>query len=175
MYRHSIPYKRRGLYCILTAPMVIMYIVIGYHLYTIDAYLVCIYCTLFILTIIFQSYNCLYWRCPHVGTFCPGAGGFCAVSSPIALLLIKLNVKESKTAYNVLCTLAYINFFGLILFPVYFMYKLNPTYVLIYCVIILLYFMGMMLLICPFCGAKNVCPGGQTASRLVRIVCKNRS
>ena len=154
--------------------MIILYIIIGYYLYTISLGFLFIYCSFFVLTVIFQSYNCLYWKCPHVGTFCPGAGGFCVISSPLAKLLIKLNVKLSNKRYNILCSIAYINFFGIILFPVYFIFKLNFLFVPAYFGIVLLYFFGMMLLICPYCGAGKACPGGQSSAKLLKMLKKRK-
>jgi len=173
MYKHSIPYKRKGLFLLITIPMVIMYILIGFYLLTVNLNILIIYCAFFALTILFQSYNCIYWECPHVGKFCPGVGGFCILSSPIANFLIKLKIKQSQKTHNILCSIAYINFFGIIFSPIYFIYKLNFFYVLIYIGIILLYFIGMMMLICPFCGARNACPGGQTSTKLIKIFDKH--
>ncbi len=173
MYKHSIPYKRKGLFLLITLPMVVMYILIGYYLQTINLKILIIYCAFFALTILFQSFNCIFWECPHVGKFCPGAGGFCVLSSPLAKLLIKLKVKQSQKTHNILCSIAYINFFSIVFFPVYYIYKLNYFYVAIYFGIVLLYFTGMMLLICPFCGARDACPGGQTSTKIMETFGKD--
>ncbi len=44
MHEQSIPYKRKGLFLLITAPMVILYILIGYFLYTINISILLIYC-----------------------------------------------------------------------------------------------------------------------------------
>jgi hypothetical protein len=162
----SVHYKRKGLYLLITIPLFIIYFVIGAYLYSLHVIFLIIYLVFFLLTILLQSYNCLYWKCPHKGTLCPGAGGFCTFSSPIAWILLRLHVKRSRTRYNVLCTLAFINFLGIIVFPVYFLFQLHLFLVLGYFGIIMLYMAGMMFLICPSCGARQACPGGQTSTLL---------
>jgi hypothetical protein len=159
-----VPYERKALYLLLTVPMIVMYVVIAVFLWTVDIAAFAGYCTLFVLVAVLQSYVCRYWQCPHVGTFAPCVGGFCLPSSQIARLL--KNVKRSERVYKVVLTLAYINFFGVILFPVYFIYRLGLLTLLIYVGIVVLYALCFLLFICPACGARRVCPGGQTAVQL---------
>ncbi len=166
MYNHSIPYKKKGLYILITLPLILVYILIGYYLNNIGNINLIIYITLFTITIIFQSYNCIYWKCPHVGTLCPGAGGFCVLSSPIGKLLINMKIKSSEKLYKILCSIAFTGFLGIILYPVYFIYKLSILYLAFYFFIISAYFLFMMILICPDCGAKKACPGGQFSLKI---------
>lgn len=166
MYRHSIPYKHKGLYILITLPMIFMYILIAYYLYTVNILNLIIYCVFFILTIILQSYNCIYWECPHVGTLCPGAGGFCVLSSPIGKLLIKLKIRRSAKIYKFVCNIAFLGFLGIIFYPVYYIHKISVFHLALYFFIILFYFAAMMMFICPACGAKTACPGGQLSSKI---------
>ena len=146
--------------------MIALYILIGSYLYSVNIINLIMYCIFFIVTILLQSYNCINWECPHIGTFCPGAGGFCVLASPVAKLLIILKVKRSENVYKIVCNCAWLCFFGIILFPVYFIYKASVLYLITYLAIIFLYFAGMMLFICPKCGAKTACPGGQFSSKI---------
>ncbi len=170
MHRIGVPYERKALYVLITVPMVVMYVAIAIHLWTVREVFAVIYCAFFVFVMIFQSYNCIYWRCPHVGTLCPGAGGFCIPSSYIAKLF--RHAKRSKALYNLFCTLAYLNFFGIIFFPMYFIYRLSVVYLLAYLSIVVAYALGMLVLICPVCGARDACPGGQTAVQLRGLISK---
>ena len=173
MHKYLIPYKRKGLYILITIPMIIGYLLIGILLAHNNLTFLIIYVLLFVLTILLQSYNCIYWECPHIGRMCPGAGGFCMLSSPVAYILIKLHVKGSKRLYSVLCSIASLTLLGIIVFPVYFIFKLYPLYVLLYFGLIIAYGIGMMLLICPYCGARKACPGGLFSTKLVNRFMKN--
>jgi len=106
----------------------------------------------------------VYWQCPYVGKFAPCVGGFCLLSSKIAKLF--KYVKRSETRYNIFLTLAYISFFRIILFPMYFLYLQNIVYLLAYIGIVVVYGVVFMLYVCPVCGTRHVCPGVQAAIKL---------
>ena len=148
--------------------MVLMYILIGYYLSTFHILHLVVYSLFMLFTILFQSYACIYWECPHVGTFCPGVGGFCVLSSPLAKLLVRLKVRRTKKMYSIICTLAFITFSGIILYPIYFIARLHILFLLLYVVVLILYFIGMMVLICPYCGSREACPGGQTSTKIIQ-------
>ena len=158
------PYRRKALYLLLTIPMLAVYVAIAVFLWTVDIVFFSIYCAFFILVALFQSYVCVHWQCPYVGKFAPCVGGFCLPSSQIARLF--KHVKRSEKTYKIVVTLAYINFFGVILFPIYFLYRQSFVYMLIYLGIVAVYALCFLLLICPVCGTRHVCPGGQTATQL---------
>ena len=162
--KNRVPYERKALYLLLTVPMIVMYVAIAVFLWTVDIAVFGIYCALFVLVAMFQSYVCVYWQCPHVGKFAPCVGGFCIPSSQIARLF--KNVKRSEKTYNIVLTLAYVSFFGIILFPLYFIYRLSFVYMLIYVAIVAVYTVCFLLFICPACGTRHVCPGGQAALQL---------
>ena len=164
MNENCVPYKRKALYLLLTIPMIVMYTAIAVFLWKVNIALFSIYCALFILVAIFQSYICAYWQCPYVGKFAPCVGGFCLPSSQIARLFE--NVKRSEKMYNTVVTLAYVSFFGTILFPIYFICRLSFVYMLSYLGIVAVYALCFVLFICPVCGTRHVCPGGQTAMQL---------
>ena len=86
MYKDCIPYKRKVLYLLLTVPIIIQYLVIIGYLWEINKLVFIIYCSFFVLAILFQSYCCVYQSCPYIGKFCPGIGGFIVPASVVALL-----------------------------------------------------------------------------------------
>lgn len=164
MNENCVPYKRKALYLFLTIPMIAMYVTLAVFLWSVNAIASIIYCAFFVFVAILQSYVCVYWQCPYVGKFAPCVGGFCLPSSQIARLF--RHVKRSEKTYNIVITLAYINFFGVILFPIYFIYRQGLVYALIYVGLVAVYALCFLLFICPVCGTRHVCPGGQTAIRL---------
>ncbi len=159
-----VPYKRKSLYLALTIPMIIMYIAIAAFLWQINVVLFVIYVSLFIFVALFMSYVCVYWQCPYIGKFAPCVGGFCLPSSQIARLF--KNAKRSENLYNIFLTLAYVSFFGIILFPMYFLYLQNIVFLLVYIGIVIVYGAVFTLFVCPVCGTRHVCPGGQAAVKL---------
>lgn len=160
----SVPYERKALYLLLTIPMIAMYVAIAVFLLTTHWVYFAVYCGLFALVAIFQSQVCVHWQCPHVGSFAPCVGGFCLPSSQIARLFRR--TKRSERTYPIFLTLAYLCFFGIILFPIYFIYRQGLVYMLAYLGVVAVYGLCFLLYICPTCGARHVCPGGQTAMRL---------
>jgi hypothetical protein len=164
MNENCVPYKRKALYLLLTIPMIAMYVAIAVFLWTVDVAFFSIYCAFFVLVVILQSYVCIHWQCPYVGKFAPCVGGFCLPSSQIARLF--RHVKRSEKTYTIVLTLAYVNFFGFILFPIYFIYQQGFVYALIYVGVVAVYALCFLLFICPVCGTRHVCPGGQTAMQL---------
>jgi len=159
-----VPYQRKSLYLILTIPMIVMYVVIAIFLWQINIVAFSIYVSLFVFVAFFMSYICVYWECPYVGKFAPCVGGFCLPSSQIARLF--KNAKRSETRYNIFLNLAYVSFFGIILLPIYFLYVQNVIYLLVYVGIIVAYWVMFTLYICPVCGTRHICPGGQTAVKI---------
>ena len=168
-----VPYKRKPLYLALTMPMIFLYIAIAVLLWHINVVFFAVYVSLFVLVALFMSYVCVYWRCPYVGKFAPCVGGFCLPSSQIARLLKK--AKRSETQYNVFLTLAYASFFGIIFFPMYFLYTQGILYLLGYIGIVAIYGVAFTLLICPVCGTRHVCPGGQAAVKLREAIDSRRA
>jgi len=159
-----VPYKRKSLYLALTVPMIVVYIVISSILWKVNVVVFAIYVSLFVFVAFFMSYVCVYWECPYVGKFAPCVGGFCLPSSQIARLF--KNAKRSETRYDIFLTLAYVSFFGIILFPMYFLYVQNIVYLLVYIGIAVVYWVVFTLNICPVCGTRHVCPGGQAAVKI---------
>lgn len=168
MSENCVPYQRKSLYLLLTIPMIGMYVAIAAFLWQVSTAFFVVYGALFVLVAVFQSYVCVYWQCPYVGRFAPCVGGFCLPSSQIARLL--KNVKRSERAYNVAVSLAFVGFVGIIVLPLYFLYQHSVTYLLVYVGIVLAYAAGFLWLICPACGTRHVCPGGQASTKLREMI-----
>lgn len=168
MNENCVPYRRKSWYLLLTVPMIVMYAAIAGFLWQVSLAFFVIYCALFVAVAIFQSYVCYYWQCPYVGKFAPCVGGFCLPSSQIARLYN--NVKRSERTYNIVVTLAFVSFFGIIILPIYFLYQLNMVYMLIYLGIVLVYAISFLWMICPVCGTRHICPGGQISTKLKDMI-----
>ena len=164
MSRSCIPYQRKSTYLLLTAPMIGLYIAIAVFLWQSSIAAFAVYCALFPFVAICQSYVCVYWQCPHVGSFAPCVGGFCLPSSQIARLL--RNVRRSERGYTVAVSLASLGLLGIIFVPVYFLYQASVGYLIAYLGIVVAYTASFLWLICPACGTRHICPGGQASTKV---------
>jgi hypothetical protein len=168
MSENCVPYQRKSLYLLLTIPMIGMYLAIAAFLWQVSIVVLVVYCTLFLIVAICQSYACVYWQCPYVGKFAPCVGGFCLPCSQIARLL--KNAKTSERTYNVAVSLASLGLLGIIVVPVYFLYRESVVYLVAYLGIVLVYAASFLWLICPACETRHVCPGGQTSTKLRTLI-----
>jgi hypothetical protein len=168
-----VPFKRKPLYLTLTLPMIVVYIAMAVFLWQINVVFLAVYVVLFVSVALSMSYVCVHWQCPYVGRFAPCVGGFCLPSSQIARL--HKHAKRSETRYKVFLTLAYTSFFGIVLFPMYFLYVKSILFLIGYVVIVVAYGVLFMLFICPVCGTRHICPGGQTAVKLREAINSRRS
>jgi hypothetical protein len=168
---NGVPYPRKSLYLLLTTPMIGIYIAIAVLLWNLNTVFFAIYCALFVTVAISQSYVCVYFRCPYVGKFAPCVGGFCLPSSQIARCF--KNARRSERIYNIAVTIALAAFLGIIVFPMHFLYQQSLTLLLIYIAIVLFYAAGFLGFICPVCGTRHVCPGGQTSTKLREIIARD--
>ncbi|MBN2115415.1 MAG: hypothetical protein JW730_02530 [Anaerolineales bacterium] len=164
MTKNCVPYPRKSLYLVLTIPMIAIYLAIAVLLWQVNQTFFMIYLSLFLIVVVSQSYVCVYWQCPYIGKFAPCVGGFCLPSSQVARLF--KNVKRSVGSYNVVVTLAFAAFLGIIVLPIYFLYQQGIVILLVYLGIVLIYAASFLWWICPVCGTRHVCPGGQTSTKL---------
>ena len=169
--KKCVPYRRKALYLIITIPMIILYVFTAICLWKVNITVFAIYVLLFVFVAFFMSYVCVYWECPYVGKFAPCVGGFCLPSSQIARLF--KNTKRSETRYNIFLNLAYVCFFGILLFPTYFLYMQNIFYLFVYTGIVIVYLVLFNLFICPVCATRHICPGGQMAVKIRKKLEKN--
>jgi hypothetical protein len=171
MYKDCVPYKRKLLYLLLTVPIIILYLLITVHLWKVDKLIFIIYCSLFVLGILFQSYCCAYQDCPYMGKFCPGLGGFIIPASIVALLLKR--VKKVKTLFDLFASLGFLCLLAIILLPVYFIYKLGVNLLIFYSLIVIVYSILFLLLICSVCAIRDTCPAGKVSSNIFRFRRRN--
>ncbi len=167
MNKNCVPYPRKSLYLVLTIPMVAIYLAIAILLWLVNRAFIVTYLSLFVILVLSQSYVCVYWQCPYIGKFAPCVGGFCLPSSQVARLF--KNVKRSESIYNVAVTLAFAAFLGIIVLPIYFLYQQGIVYLLVYLGFVLIYAASFLWWICPVCGTRHVCPGGQTSTKLREV------
>lgn len=164
MSKNCVPYRRRSLYLLLTVPMIVMYVAIFLLLWRGGLSFALAYGAFFLVVAICQSYVCVYWECPYIGKFAPCVGGFCLPSSRIARLF--QNAEKSESTYNRALGLASVGLLGIVAWPVYFLYQLSPWILVAYLGIVVAYAASYLWLICPVCGTRYVCPGGQFSSTL---------
>jgi hypothetical protein len=156
-----VPYKRPGLYWLLTIPMIASYIFLFFFIWQTSPWLAIIYAALFVGVALCMSVVCVYWQCPYVGKFAPCVGGFCLPSSRLALLWKGRKISEKQ--YNFFYTTAFTFFFAIILYPLYFLAVSNVALLIGYIVLVTAYTFLFMGLICPKCATRHVCPGGKSA------------
>ncbi|MBI9050584.1 MAG: hypothetical protein JEZ00_14280 [Anaerolineaceae bacterium] len=166
-----VPYKRKGLYLALTLPMIVIYILIFCMLWQIKPMFALIYLSFFVLVALCMSFVCVYWQCPYVGKFAPCVGGFCLPSSQLARLW--KNTKRTEGRYKFFYNAAFVFFFAIIFFPLYFLYMTSIPLLIGYIVVVSLYTVSYMWLICPHCATRAACPGGQSAMALQKWIKKS--
>lgn len=171
MCEKCVTYERKTLYSLLTLPMIILYIAVAAYLWTISLPAFIVYCTFFVLVAVLQGYVCACWECPYIGRFGPCLGGMCLPSSQISRLF--RNIKKTETSYTIISTLAFLNILAVIVFPVYFIYQLNVTWLLAYLALATAYVLCFLLFICPVCATRQLCPLGQTGVKLQRTINRN--
>lgn len=165
MYKNCVPYKKKALYLLLTIPIVAIFIAIAVYLWTTNLIAFIIYCSLFLAVILLQSYCCAYQDCPYTGKFCPGIGGVIMLSSLIALLL--KNIKKSKKLFDFFATLGFTCLLAIMIFPAFFIYKINIIVLVAYLIIAIFYFIAFFVLICPVCAIRDTCPGGKMSGKIL--------
>ncbi|MBN1695650.1 hypothetical protein JW879_09705 [candidate division WOR-3 bacterium] len=153
---------------LLTIPIIILYLFVIVHLWELNKLIFTIYCSLFVLGILFQSYCCAYQRCPYIGKFCPGLGGFIIPASIVALLLKK--VKKVKSLFDLFASLGFLCLLGIIILPIYFIYKLGVNLLIFYSIIVIAYSVLFLVLICPVCAIRDTCPAGKASSNIYKSI-----
>jgi hypothetical protein len=168
MDQDCVPFRRKSLYLLLTIPMMAMYVAIAVLLWQANVIAFAVYCALFPIVALGQSFACVYWECPYVGRFAPCAGGFCLPSSQIARVFKK--VKPSARTYNVAVSGAFLALLGIVILPGPFLYQQGLVYLLAYLGIVAVYAAAFLWWICPVCATRQVCPGGQAATKLREVI-----
>jgi hypothetical protein len=113
-----------------------------------------IYLAFFPIAILGQITACVEFQCPCIDGFGPCVGGFGI---------------PARWLFQVGITTAEIAFFGIILYPVYFLFQAGTGYLIGYLVIVLFYAGVFLTRICPMCAIQEKCPGRQTSTALLQI------
>ena len=158
-------YKNKGMYLLITMPLILLYFAVGYYLWNFAHVFFWIYLALFILTNVFQSYCCAFQKCPYIHGFCPGIGGFIIPSSRIARLFE--NKATSKSLFQLSAVIASVLALGIIILPLFFLKDLGILFILLYCLIFIAYGELFLNMICPDCITKKICPAGLLSSRII--------
>ncbi|MBI9047180.1 MAG: hypothetical protein JEZ06_22020 [Anaerolineaceae bacterium] len=166
-------YPRKKLYWILTFPMMLLHSAIAILLFKFHWSVFLIYLSLIILVALSMSFVCHHWKCPYIGKFAPCVGGFCLPSSRIAVLW--KNQQRSEKRYKFALNIAYTYFFGIILFPIYFIFLYGWLTMVMYILIVFIYAFLFSIYIYPVCRTREVCPGGQSAMKLQKWMNKKTS
>jgi len=164
-----VPYARKRAYLILTAPFVILLILVTIYLWSVNFALALIFISLFVMANLFQAYCCAYQECPYAGGFCPAVAGIMP-SSILAKIILKKKVKRSKRLFDLFAAIAFLSLLGLIGFPLFWIAKINIPLAIGYFALNIAYYIAFFLAICPACAIRNTCPGGKLQS----MVLKNR-
>ena len=164
MYKDCVPYKRKTIYILLTLPLLVLFATVAVYLWGLNTIAFTVYCLLIIIAVLSQSYCCAYQSCPYIGRFCPGIGGILILSSVIALAL--KNVKRVPFLFNLFMTLAIGCFLGVIIFPMFFIYKEGFLLLTAYTVLSIGYLFLFFRLVCPACATRDTCPGGMASEKM---------
>jgi len=164
----NVPFSRQRLYWLLTGPMFLLYLGVIWLLSRFGAGALIIYLTLFPIVILGQSTACLEFKCPYIDGFGPCVGGFCLPARWVARLYAG---KELPSwLFQVGITSAEIAFFGIILYPLYFLFEAGTAYLLFYLAVVLLYAGVFLTRICPVCAIREKCPGGQASTAVLQVI-----
>lgn len=162
-------FPKKLFYIALHLPLIGLFAVLGFYIYSFGLKFLLFYILFGLISIIFQSYCCAYQNCPYVGfkSFCPGIGGFLILSSYIAVFLKK--APKSKFWFNLCASIGGLSAFVFVVYPVFFLIKLNLLYLILYILVSIIYVCSFFYLICPGCAiAATTCPGGVFYRRTLR-------
>jgi hypothetical protein len=157
-----VPYKRKGLYFALTVPILVLIILVFIYLWNISLWLSFGLLGCYLLACFFQAYCCAYQECPYIGGFCPSISGVFPANIIAKYLIGSKRFVKSKRRFKVYETIAVFWWFGIAVFPLYWLWQqLGPLYAIGYFGIHIVYFLIFSLTICPKCASRDSCPGGK--------------
>lgn len=160
-------FSKKLFYFAVHFPLIGLFCILGFYIYSFNLTFLLLYIFFALISILFQSYCCAFQECPYIGfpSFCPGIGGFLILSSYLTLFVKKL--PKSKRWFNLSASIAGLSAFVFVIYPVFFLIKLNLLYPLLYLLLTLVYIISFFSLICPGCAIVKICPGG-VFSRKIR-------
>lgn len=164
-----VPYRRKGLYLALTIPLLIILMSIFIYLWTFSFILSIVFLVFYLAMSFFQAYCCAYQDCPYVGRFCPAVIGIFGANIITKIFYKGLEIVKSKRRFNLHATLAIVGWLGLVGFPLYWLAKLDPVFVVGYVMSHVVYAVLFGLTICPVCAIRDTCPGGKFHKFVTRM------
>lgn len=167
-----VPYRRKGLYFVLTVPLFLLLVVVFVYLWTYSFVLSLIFASFYFLMSFFQAYCCVHQDCPYVGEFCPAVMGIFPGNILAKRMYAKKKLVRSKKKFELHATLGIIAGLGLIVFPLFWIAKLGTACALGYVACHVMYYVIYGLTICPVCAIRGTCPGGKFQGILLK---KDRS
>lgn len=156
-----VPYRRKGLYVIVTAPLSLILVVVFVYLWTYSFVLSFIFALLYLFMCYFQAYCCVHQDCPYVGEFCPAVMGIVPGNIMAKYIYTDKNPVKSRKKFELHAALAIIAWLGIMVFPLFWIAKLGITYSVGYVACHVVYYVIFGLTICPVCAIRNTCPGGK--------------
>ena len=159
-----VPYRRKGVYLVLTVPLVLLLISVAVYLGTVRFILAVVFVALYVGMCYFQAYCCAYQECPYVDGFCPAIVGIVPAGRLARWLYGRRRVVKSKAAFETQAALAFGCWMGLVFFPLWWIAKRSVPLAVGYVVLHAVYYVIFGLTICPACAIRGTCPGGKLQS-----------
>ena len=159
--RSCVPYRRKGLYLALTIPLMLVYVAVFIYLWTFSFVWSLVFLVFYLVMCYFQAYCCVYQDCPYVGGFCPAVAGIMPASLIAKFIYGRRKIVKSKRVFEINVALALVGLFGMVLFPLPWLAKLNLWFVAGYVVLHVVYYVTFGLTVCPACAIRNTGPGGK--------------
>jgi hypothetical protein len=156
-----VPYRRKGLYFVLTVPFVLIMLAVFIYLWRYSFLLSLAYLGFYFMTSFFQAYCCAYQDCPYVGKFCPAVIGIYPGNMFAKWLYSNKKIVRSKKKFEQSVTWALVGWGGLIILPLYWLSRLSIWWAVGYAAAHVVYTLIFWLTICPVCAIRNTCPGGK--------------
>ena len=156
-----VPYRRKGLYLVLTVPFLVLLVLIFGYLWTYSFVLSLVFGLLYLTMSLFQAYCCAYQDCPYVGGFCPAVIGIMPASLIAKVLYGNREIVKSKERFGLHATLALISWLGLIALPLFWIAKRGIAFAVGYVACHVVYTAIFGLTVCPACAIRDICPGGK--------------
>lgn len=162
-----VPYRRKGLYFLLTIPILALHVAVTVFLGTVHPVLAAAMVLLYGAMCFFQSYCCAHQDCPYMGGFCPAVEGIMPAAYIAKWRFRKGVGNRTKRRFEVNATIASLAWLGLIVLPLPWLWGLGLVWSAGYVAIHVVYTVSFGALICPVCAIRRTCPGGR-ASEAVR-------
>jgi hypothetical protein len=163
-----VPYKRKGLYLVLTLPFLALLIAVFIYLWTFSFIFSMAFLLFFLAMCYFQAYCCACQDCPYIGGFCPAIVGIMPANVLAKLIHGKKKIIKSKKSFERNVTLASLCWLGLIVFPLFWIAKFGALYAGVYVACHVIYYVIFGLTICPVCAIRNSCPGGKLQGLILK-------